>query len=141
MHYLSTKKGTRYQSLTTENWPFQCSQLTVGRIVIVFVALKQNILITITSWQPLIFILSPSSGQSLAHFSSSLLTGGLALTLVKRYKLRDTCQNVFSFTFSFVSSNTGLIFARMSLKVLLDVCLRLQLGIGLITIFPLPGSY
>lgn len=32
MHYFEKKKGTRYQSLTTESWPFPCPQLTLGRI-------------------------------------------------------------------------------------------------------------
>ena len=88
MHYLSTKKGTRYQSLTTENWPFQCSQLTVGRIVIVFLfsgteakySNNNHLLATVNIHPKSQF--PASFRQSLAHFSSSLLTGGLASTLV-----------------------------------------------------------
>ena len=83
MHYLSTKKGTRYQSLTTENWPFQCSQLTVGRIVIVFLfsgteakySNNNHLLATVNIHPKSQF--PANFRQSLAHFSSSLLTGGL----------------------------------------------------------------
>lgn len=162
MHYLEKKKkGTQYQSLTTESWPFPCPQLKLGRINLLLLdlsclTLKQNILITITSQQPLVF--SPSflliSADALHIFSLRFemlfITHRFnwALLHLLRFKRRDTHQNVFSFTF--VSSyNTGLIFAKIfsmnwQLKTLLDFSLRLQAGIGLVTsgyIYPLPGYY
>ena len=46
-----------------------------------------------------------------------------------RFKRWDTRENVFSFTFAFVSCNSGLIFAKIfsknwELKTLLDISLR-----------------
>ena len=97
-------------SLTTESWPFHCNQLTLGRIVIflsLILTLEQNILITITSWQPLVFILSSSvdSADALHIFSLCFETlfvtrqFNWALLHLLRFKRRDTRQNVFSFTF------------------------------------------
>ena len=78
--------------------------------------------ITITSWQPLVFIVSPSflliSARALHIFSLCFETLFItrrfnwALLNCLQFKRRDACQNVFSFTFAFVSYNTGLIFAK-----------------------------
>ena len=78
--------------------------------------------ITITSWQPLVFILSPSFLLILAHalhifslrFETLFITRRFnwALLHCLRFKRWDAYQNVFSFTFAFVSYNTGLIFAK-----------------------------
>ena len=58
-----------------------------------------------------------------------------ALLHLLRFKRLDTRQDVFSFTFAFVSYNTGLILAKSfsknsKLKTLLDVCLRLKVVSG-----------
>ena len=65
MHcFLTKKKGTWYQSLTTESWPLQCPQLTFRKNCYCSISLnlmpEQNIPITITTWQTLLFILGPS---------------------------------------------------------------------------------
>lgn len=84
--------------------------------------LEQNILIIITSQQPLVFILSPSflliSADALHIFSLRFETLFIthrfnwALLHLLRFKRWDTRQNVFSFTFA-SSYNTGLIFAKI----------------------------
>ena len=119
------------------------------RSISLILTLKQNMLITLTSWLRLVFILSPKSQfpvdfiYALHFFSLRFETLFItrrfnwALPHLLRSKRRDTRQNVFSFTIPFVSYNTEHIFAKMFIKnlqliVLLDVCLRLQAGIGLV---------
>ena len=80
------------------------------------------VIIMITSWQPLVFILSPrflSISATALHifslrFEMLIITHRFnwALLHLLRFKRRDTRQNVCSFTFAFVSYNTGLIFAQ-----------------------------
>ena len=58
-----------------------------------------------------------------------------ALLHLLRFKRPDTRQDVFSFTFAFVSYNTGLILAKIfgknsKLKTLLDACSQLQAVLG-----------
>ena len=87
--------------------------------------LEQNMVTTITSCQLLVFIVSPSflliAADALhifsLHFETLLITHrfGFCLTFL-RSKRQDARQNVFSFTFPFVSYNTGLIFAKFFSK-------------------------
>ena len=96
------------------------------RSISLILTLEQNVLITITSWQPLVFILNPSflsiSADALHIFSlrfeALFITCRFnwALLHLLRFKRQDTSQNVFSFTFAFVSYNTGLIFAKIFSK-------------------------
>ena len=99
--------------------------INLYRSISLVFTLEQNILITITSLQPLVFTLSPSflsiSGDALHSFSlhfEAVIARQFNWPLLHllRFKRRDTRQNVFSFTFAFVSYNTGLIFAKMFSK-------------------------
>ena len=162
MHYFEKKKRNTISKFDHRKFARSMSSTNVGKncycSISLVLTLEQNILITITSQQPLVFILSPSlqliSADALHIFSLRFemlfITHRFnwALLDLLRFKRRDTRQNVFSFTF--VSSyNTGLLFAKIfsmnwQLKTLLDFCLRLQAGIGLFTsryIYPLPGYY
>ena len=92
-------------------------------LISLILTVEQNILITITSWQPLVFILSPSFLLISADAIFSLrfetfITRGFnwALLHLLRFKRRNTRQNVLSFTVTFVSYNTGYIFAKIFSK-------------------------
>ena len=68
--------------------------------------LEQNILITITSWQPLIFILSSHGFQlmpcTFLRFETFITRRfNWALLQLLHFKRWDTRQNVLSFTFAF----------------------------------------
>ena len=103
------------------------SSTNVGKnrypLISLILTLEQNILIMMTSRQPLVFILSPSflliSADALHIFSLGferlLITRWFnwALLHLLRFKRRDTCQNVFPFVFAFVPYKTGLIFAKI----------------------------
>ena len=95
------------------------------RLISLILTLEQNILITITSWQPLVSILSPRllsiSADALHIFSLSFEMFiarwfNWALLDLLGFKRRDTRQNVLSFTFAFVSYNTGYIFVKIFSK-------------------------
>ena len=66
MHYLSMKKKKRnvISKFDHRKLALSMSSTNVGknlyRSISLILTLEQNILITITSWQPLVFILSPS---------------------------------------------------------------------------------
>ena len=111
MHYLSTKKKKRnvISKFDHRKLALSMSSTNVGknlyRSISLILTLEQNILITITSWQPLVFILSPSflsiSADDLHFDLKHLLPVGL-----------------IGLCFTFCASKGG-IYSRMSFLLLL----------------------
>ena len=120
MHYLSTKKKEH----DIKVWPqlaISMSSTNVGknryRSISLILMLEQHILIMITSWQPLVFILSPSflsipaTALHILHFVITRRFNWALLHLL-RSKGGIHARMSFFFTLAFVSYNTGFIFAK-----------------------------
>ena len=115
--YQRKKKRNMISKFNHRKLALSMSSAKVGenhyRLISLILMLEQNILITITSWQPLVFIASPSFLSISAHvlhifsrrFETLFITCRFnwALLHLLRFKRQDTCQNVFSLTFAFVS--------------------------------------
>ena len=118
------KKGTRYQSLTTETWPVRCPQLMLGLLLLNLSCFdtrakysnNDHLSATISIHLSPSFLLISAAALHIfsLHFEMLFITHRFnwALLHLLHFKRRDTRQNVFSFTF--VSSyNTGLLFAKI----------------------------
>ena len=110
MHELLTKKSNMISKFDHRKLALSMSSTNVRknpyRSISLILTLEQNILITITSWQPLIFILSSHGFQlmpcTFLRFETFITRRfNWALLQLLHFKRWDTRQNVLSFTFAF----------------------------------------